>query len=251
MKPQLPDTAVCLQCGYSLRGLPEPRCPECGRAFDPADPRTFGPRSSTRWFQGWDAPPPQWQAYVLALFSILPIVYFSSPVRLAAAWPRHRSFGESVLLLASVLLPTVLGLGYCIRVIAILDSRRRSGVPPSGLSRGGWRQWVVTPVCILLLAAAPPMTCFWPCYLRFHLSRPALEREAKACLEGSPRLKEGRWIGLYYVKRTAARGSGAAVFEIEPGSAGVDAVGFVYDPRNPPPHGYRQCIATDWYVDTW
>jgi hypothetical protein len=25
----------CIACGYSLRGLPEPRCPECGRPFDP------------------------------------------------------------------------------------------------------------------------------------------------------------------------------------------------------------------------
>lgn len=25
------------KCGYDLRGLPEPRCPECGRAFDPAE----------------------------------------------------------------------------------------------------------------------------------------------------------------------------------------------------------------------
>lgn len=29
--------AHCLQCGYSLRGLPENRCPECGTPFDPAD----------------------------------------------------------------------------------------------------------------------------------------------------------------------------------------------------------------------
>ncbi len=26
---------VCVPCGYDLRGLPEPRCPECGAAFDP------------------------------------------------------------------------------------------------------------------------------------------------------------------------------------------------------------------------
>ncbi|MHC4219655.1 MAG: hypothetical protein ACYSU7_14525 [Planctomycetota bacterium] len=26
---------VCLACGYSLRGQTGPRCPECGRAFDP------------------------------------------------------------------------------------------------------------------------------------------------------------------------------------------------------------------------
>ena len=27
---------VCLHCGYDLRGQTVPRCPECGRGFDPA-----------------------------------------------------------------------------------------------------------------------------------------------------------------------------------------------------------------------
>jgi predicted amidophosphoribosyltransferase len=31
----------CIECGYPLDGLPEPRCPECGAAFDPADPDSF------------------------------------------------------------------------------------------------------------------------------------------------------------------------------------------------------------------
>ena len=31
----------CLGCRYPLRGLDRSRCPECGRAFDPADPATF------------------------------------------------------------------------------------------------------------------------------------------------------------------------------------------------------------------
>jgi hypothetical protein len=26
---------ACIACGYELRGLTEPRCPECGAAFDP------------------------------------------------------------------------------------------------------------------------------------------------------------------------------------------------------------------------
>ncbi len=30
----------CLTCGYILDHLPEPRCPECGRAFNPADAAT-------------------------------------------------------------------------------------------------------------------------------------------------------------------------------------------------------------------
>lgn len=35
-----PD-AECLTCGYLLRGLPAPVCPECARAFDPDDSSTF------------------------------------------------------------------------------------------------------------------------------------------------------------------------------------------------------------------
>jgi len=31
----------CLNCGYILDGLPESRCPECGRGFDPGDPATY------------------------------------------------------------------------------------------------------------------------------------------------------------------------------------------------------------------
>ena len=32
----------CLDCHYSLKNLTEHRCPECGRAFDPLDARTYG-----------------------------------------------------------------------------------------------------------------------------------------------------------------------------------------------------------------
>jgi hypothetical protein len=28
-------SGCCAKCGYDLRGLPEPRCPECGTPFDP------------------------------------------------------------------------------------------------------------------------------------------------------------------------------------------------------------------------
>lgn len=31
----------CLGCSYCLEGLSEPRCPECGRGFDPNKPNTF------------------------------------------------------------------------------------------------------------------------------------------------------------------------------------------------------------------
>lgn len=37
---------LCLGCGYNLDHLPENRCPECGRLFDPDDVRSFGPRET-------------------------------------------------------------------------------------------------------------------------------------------------------------------------------------------------------------
>ncbi len=38
----------CTSCNFDLRGLPSAKCPECGRAFDPADAGTFliKPRSA-------------------------------------------------------------------------------------------------------------------------------------------------------------------------------------------------------------
>jgi hypothetical protein len=36
-----PEPKRCLTCGYILDHLPEPRCPECGRGFDPNAARTY------------------------------------------------------------------------------------------------------------------------------------------------------------------------------------------------------------------
>lgn len=51
MTSRLYDNATCIGCGYCLHGLEEPRCPECGRAFDSGDWRTFdhGQRLPRRW----------------------------------------------------------------------------------------------------------------------------------------------------------------------------------------------------------
>lgn len=37
----IPQEARCLRCDYQLHQLTSPRCPECGQAFDPSDPRSY------------------------------------------------------------------------------------------------------------------------------------------------------------------------------------------------------------------
>ena len=39
----------CRHCGYDLRSLPTSRCPECGRNFDPANPRTYRKQPYRSW----------------------------------------------------------------------------------------------------------------------------------------------------------------------------------------------------------
>jgi hypothetical protein len=39
MVEALQAEGICVRCGYDLRELPEPRCPECGTAFPPIPPK--------------------------------------------------------------------------------------------------------------------------------------------------------------------------------------------------------------------
>lgn len=53
----LPDGACCRRCDYLLHGLPDQRCSECGRGFDPRDRKSYAqvPRSWRRrrwWLRG-------------------------------------------------------------------------------------------------------------------------------------------------------------------------------------------------------
>jgi hypothetical protein len=72
MPLSLPESATCLNCGYSLRGLTEPRCPECGVPFRPESPSTFR----------WGPPSAPWYArsrVYLAIVTAVTVVAVSFP----------------------------------------------------------------------------------------------------------------------------------------------------------------------------
>ncbi len=49
--PQTHPAMYCLKCDYTLNYLTTIACPECGRAFDPADPTTYRSGERTRWYR--------------------------------------------------------------------------------------------------------------------------------------------------------------------------------------------------------
>jgi hypothetical protein len=65
------DSPHCEQCGYDLRALTEPRCPECGKPFDPA----AAPVPNIPWLhrQVIGTFPAYWETVLLATF--LPVKF--------------------------------------------------------------------------------------------------------------------------------------------------------------------------------
>jgi hypothetical protein len=56
---------LCLDCNYSLRGLAESRCPECGREFNIQDPTTFNNARPLRWIDRKMLKPISWPMFTI------------------------------------------------------------------------------------------------------------------------------------------------------------------------------------------
>ena len=72
--------AYCLTCGYRLDTVADPpRCPECGREFEPDDPTTVqipGPREFR--------PQTSWVWAVIVLIGLLAIIFLTAPTMKSA-----------------------------------------------------------------------------------------------------------------------------------------------------------------------
>jgi len=193
---------TCLTCGYSLRGLSDERCPECGRLFRASDPTTF--RTFTdRWSWRRLARPPG----KIHLWTVV----ISTPLMLyAASLPPGTGAGLGLLGCAFLVALIVIGMDYAIRCLSAVACRLLPVNDANRISRSSRRAWVATPICLLMLGSAVPFN--WPMYFRFALSRNAFEAETKKLLAGVD-IGEGhkggdpygKWVGLYYVDSVRVR----------------------------------------------
>ena len=111
------EHGMCSGCGYALRGLAgqaDPRCPECGRVFDPADRSTFRDRRNRDVLGGRRSGPParrlaRWTnghglvrlACVAALTTIVPTWVVSWPWGEASMWTLTFAYGTAMWVVAA------------------------------------------------------------------------------------------------------------------------------------------------------
>lgn len=86
----------CRKCDYPLRGLIENRCPECGRPFDPGDPKTmrFGRRGER--VQRWLIKPLGYLTSVLALAATGGVLALTRWPAVPSSMPGFRSSISSI-----------------------------------------------------------------------------------------------------------------------------------------------------------
>ena len=155
----------CWACGYPLHGLGESRrCPECGRPFDPADPRSTNPRRHPRLLTRWALSPVSWWVFVPALLALALVAWGTGwPVRFEDAFfpwttqqwldafrlPWDQTTREWKGFLAGASLAGVVTACWFLRLWAGILARRLIAPPPD-LRRGFWRPMFLV-VGLLLL----------------------------------------------------------------------------------------------------
>jgi len=225
----------CRSCGYILKGLSCPRCPECGTVFDAqilVRPARV-PDANLRWFL---RPVPRW-CVALAAVAVAGVCVTASDVP---------SLSRDLKLAAWLALLIVVSLDAGARLAARRVARRRR-----------WRSERVRDMsCDRRIATV--LTCFvagilsvatdWPLRTRFLLSRPALERAVADISRGTSNTKRLCYLGLFRIRDVYADPSGANVIYFELDHDFANYVGLVYRPS-----GSQQGKSLDarWSVESW
>ena len=185
-----PHLGLCLDCNYPLGGLPSPRCPECGRAFDPNDLDTFNP----------GRPIPRWAAWAMGPIS-LPVDLAVVAAIVVTLW-RARLPGEhfnfrNPVLWGWLMIAAVWTAWPVIRFATL----SHFGWPKSAIKPMRRAHWVIP---MLVLAMVLTLDFQLPRKLAFRQSRPAIEALAREVMSQPHLQHDNRWVGLYFAKRMRA-----------------------------------------------
>ena len=221
---QGPETATCIQCGYTLLGLVEPVCPECGRRYDPQDESTFVTPSSGPSWRSWSGAPKAWHTIACLFCLIAFLVPLSAPAAYGSLWPC--TFATIAFVAAPALF-----VNYLVRAIAT----RCDAHHPKPQRLG---PWLMMPSCFIVFLSA--LLTGWPLQVRFSVSRAAFEKAA-------PRVDnvQRETIGAYFVVEGYTRPYGA-VFVIE--YVWLDTYAFVRSVSGPPPRRIIRDLGNGWYA---
>jgi hypothetical protein len=231
--------ALCLGCGYSLAGLPESRCPECGRAFDAHDPRTFRDLREPRWRYWWRTAPPMWLMITALGVAAWASVVASRPTNPHLCPTPPPAVLVSTLIIAVVTLLLLADIGMRLARVglskALLDKECRT------TSRARFATLGLALTALLSLAVSS-----WPFQLRFWASSHSFRTEAVSFLTSGANSAGSRRVGLYHVKRIrrVPGPHGGVFFHIEDDLLS-EAVGLLFTTS---PAGKTSTIAEGWSV---
>lgn len=208
-----------MTCGYQLHGLAEHRCPECGRPFDPADPKTMSKINSSA-LKHWPMHAPGW------IFHLTTAVL---AMAMLVAWTPPGGYFSLVML--SLIGWVLFGGIWCLRLVITLGLMLyHHDRPPSPLN---WAmRWMVAPLIVCLTLGLIVKRV--PLRAGFRLSRPAMQQLAQQVMAVPPGgvMPADRFVGIYHASSAEQLPWGMR-FEVK-GAGFMDRCGFAYSPAGPP-----------------
>lgn len=229
------QTPRCLTCDYPLLSLSEHRCPECGRVFDPADPRTMRTQRSPGKIAQFLLKPPGWPSHAaVATTVLLSLVACSAP---------GGYFGLAMLAGA---LWIAVAFSWWSRgfLYSVLRRKYKKDWPVSNRTS---MRWLVMPLALVVSVVL--VVCNVPLHLAFWVSRPSMEALAKEVINGAKPQLPAQWVGVFYVESIEKTETGMRFIVSDTGI--LDHAGFEWSAMALPENGSERRSHFDgsWY--TW
>jgi hypothetical protein len=181
------QVGICRDCNYPLRDLPEPRCPECGRAFDPNDPATMNMGRPTGALARRLMARPGWPTITATL---APMLWLYWVVRS----PQCYYMPFIVVIAGAFIVAMLCWFIYGMRERVRFAIARRFEQPLQPHRRGKWVLGIVFAMGVGVLVRLP-------LYIGFTVSRPFLERYRREFLQNpSAARPKIQWIGVYRIR---------------------------------------------------